>query len=148
MAATTMLDAHGTLSDPSDIIGAVGVERSEAAAFVGRESEAARLRALLGLDDGPQSALVLLSGDAGIGKTRLLAEVVAGARASGVTVLVGHCLGEAGQSLPYLPYVEVLRRLEAARPEAFARVLADHPGLRRLVPSQAPETMADRSDIL
>ena len=61
--------------------------------------------------------MVLLSGDAGIGKTRILAEVAARARAQGWTVLVGHCLGEAGQSLPYLPFIEVLGRLESTSPE-------------------------------
>jgi DNA-binding CsgD family transcriptional regulator/tetratricopeptide (TPR) repeat protein len=51
---------------------------------------------------------VVVQGDAGVGKTRLLSELAERARASGARVLVGHCsdLGESG--LPYLPFTEAL----------------------------------------
>ncbi|WP_270889396.1 helix-turn-helix transcriptional regulator [Pedococcus sp. 5OH_020] len=134
----------------------MGFERGAAGAFVGREAEAARLEGLLGLDGASRSAMVLLSGDAGIGKTRLLSEMVAIARAAGHVVLVGHCLGEAGQSLPYLPFIEVLGRLEADRPEVIDRLVAAHPGLQRLVPGRRGDAatqeaslgMADRGDLV
>lgn len=137
------LETHDTLSDPSDIIGVVGFERSAAGLFVGRDDEATRLAALLGIDGPSGTGLVLLSGDAGIGKTRILAEVAARARAQDWTVLVGHCLGEAGQSLPYLPFIEVLGRLESTSPELLDRVLSAHPGLSRLVPSRRTEPNPD-----
>ncbi|NYG08404.1 DNA-binding CsgD family transcriptional regulator/tetratricopeptide (TPR) repeat protein [Phycicoccus badiiscoriae] len=125
----------------------MGFERSSAGLFVGRDAEATRLAALLGLDAGLDArsgtGMVLLSGDAGIGKTRILAEVAARARAQGWSVLVGHCLGEAGQSLPYLPFIEVLGRLESTSPELLDRVVTAHPGLARLVPSRRAEPHPD-----
>src|SRR5947209_387364 len=57
--------------------------------------------------------VVLLVGEAGIGKTRLATEFVAWARAQGAEVLSGQAF-EMGGRLPYQPLVEALRpRLEA-----------------------------------
>ncbi len=57
--------------------------------------------------------IVLLLGEAGIGKTRLASEFVAWARAQGAGVLSGQAF-EMGGRLPYQPLVEALRpRLEA-----------------------------------
>ncbi|KRE52777.1 hypothetical protein ASG70_15620 [Phycicoccus sp. Soil748] len=146
MAATAAPRTHPTTSVPSDIIAGVGLEAAGNGLFVGRDDEVARLVELLGVG-GPASSSrhgsVVLSGDAGIGKTRLLSEVVATARASGWLVLVGHCLGETGQSLPYLPFSELLGRLEGAQPEAVDRLVAAHPGVARLVPGRR----AERSDV-
>jgi predicted ATPase len=93
----------------------VGLEAAGNGLFVGRDTEVARLVDLLGVGQqgggSSHHGSVVLSGDAGIGKTRLLSEVVATARSSGWLVLVGHCLGETGQSLPYLPFSELLGRL-------------------------------------
>ncbi|WP_172829356.1 helix-turn-helix transcriptional regulator [Pedococcus dokdonensis] len=124
----------------------MGFERSAAGLFVGRDDEADLLARRLGVDagDDPDSTgFVLLSGDAGIGKTRILAEVAGRARAAGWAVLTGHCLGEAGQALPYLPFIEVLGRLEGSSPELLDRVLTAHPGLSRLVPSRRHEPNPD-----
>jgi predicted ATPase/DNA-binding SARP family transcriptional activator len=60
-----------------------------------------------------QPQVVLLVGEAGIGKTRLANELVAWAAVQGAEVLCGHTF-ELGGSLPYQPLVEALReRLEA-----------------------------------
>jgi DNA-binding CsgD family transcriptional regulator/tetratricopeptide (TPR) repeat protein len=165
MATLTDLETHGTVSDPSDIICAVGFERTAAGLFVGRDDEATRLAELIGLEDVGGSStgggvhgsgMVLLSGDAGIGKTRMLAEMAGLARGQGWTVLVGHCLGEAGQSLPYLPFIEVLGRLEGTDPSVLDGIVRAHPGLSRLLPSRRSErapddgggTVVDRGDLL
>ncbi|HEV7173764.1 ATP-binding protein [Pedococcus sp.] len=138
------------MSDDSDIIGGVGLDGVAPGLFVGRGAEAARLADLLGLDASTPgdatpgdatsgdsgSGLVLLAGDAGIGKTRLLADAASRARAAGWTVLVGHCLGEAGRALPYLPFSEMLGRLETQDPTAVERILTVHPHLARLFPSR------------
>src|SRR6476469_3633836 len=119
-SALSLYQTHAALSVPSDIISGVGLDSAAQGVFVGRDEDAARLAELVGLEgaEGEQgehgAGMVLLSGDAGIGKTRLLAEICARARTAGWTVLVGHCLGEAGQSLPYLPFSEMLGRLEAS----------------------------------
>ena len=59
-----------------------------------------------------QPQAVLVAGEAGIGKTRLVNEFASWARAQGAEVLSGHAF-EAGGRLPYQPLVEALRtRLE------------------------------------
>ena len=59
--------------------------------LVGRSTELAAL--LSAVDDARtrRAGAVLLSGDAGVGKTRLLDEVANGAHERGFGVLVGHC---------------------------------------------------------
>jgi class 3 adenylate cyclase len=82
--------------------------------LVGRESEAARLRAAVDdLVDG-RGQVLLLVGDAGFGKSRLLSELqtVAGER---VIWLEGHCRSYAGELL-YWPFVEALRRWIGVEP--------------------------------
>ncbi len=74
---------------------------------------------------------VLVLGDAGVGKTRLVTEAVAAARGAGDLVLVGHCI-HLGASLPYLPVVDALRDLLRAEPDAAA-VLERHPAALALV---------------
>lgn len=134
--------------------------------LVGRDDDVRQLAALLGLgtaptdprrspDDGTDAgAAVVLGGDAGVGKTRVLTELAERARAQGVQVLVGHCLdfGEAG--LPYLPFTEAFGRLAAEQPALITTLLADQPTLKRLLPagrelSGPPTPMStDRSALL
>ncbi|MEP7764034.1 AAA family ATPase [Sanguibacter sp. 25GB23B1] len=81
--------------------------------LVGRADELAHLEALLGLEGAPRTAdAVLLAGDAGVGKTRLLTELHAHARAEGWRVLVGHCVDLGDSALPYLPFTEILGQRE------------------------------------
>ncbi len=76
------------------------------AAFVGRERELARLRDAWGRVADGASAAVLLGGEAGIGKTRLAAELAATVQRAGGTVLYGRC--DEGLAVPYQPFVEAL----------------------------------------
>lgn len=88
--------------------------------LVGRAVELAHLEALLGLAGAPRTAdAVLLAGDAGVGKTRLLSELHAHARAEGWRVLVGHCVDLGDSALPYLPFTEILGQRDPGldRPE-------------------------------
>jgi len=76
---------------------------------VGRDDELARI------DDARERAsrgapvLVLVRGEAGIGKSRLVADAIERAQAAGSLVLHGACLDLDGQGLPYLPLVEAMR---------------------------------------
>ncbi len=62
-------------------------------------------------EDSPVA--VVIAGDAGIGKSRLAAEVCGGATAEGWQVLSAGCLDLAEGSVPYLPLVDALRSLAA-----------------------------------
>ena len=111
-------------------------------ALVGRSGELAGLTEAVGL---PQAVhgLAILSGDAGIGKTRLLRDLLTAAEDAGVTVAVGHCAGEAGAGVPYLPFTEVLAILWAKAPQQVAEAAARHPALGLLLPAlEQPEPAA------
>ena len=80
--------------------------QAAAGRMIGRAAELAHLRDRVALLDRPGgSGLVLVAGEAGVGKSRLVREVAAGAEAAGVTVLVGRAV-PAGE--PYRPLVEAL----------------------------------------
>ena len=68
--------------------------------------EAARVRAA---DGDP--AVVLVGGEAGVGKTRLIAEQTSRCATEGMRVLVGGCVPVGDGALPYAPIVEALRAL-------------------------------------
>ncbi len=108
--------------------------------LVGRGDELARARRALGLDDAVEhpGGLLLLSGDAGIGKTSIVTSLADEALAAGLhRVLIGHCVGEAGTALPYLPFVEMFARFDDAEPDVVDRLLDDHPGISRLLPRRS-----------
>ena len=107
----------------------------------GRERELDLLADLLGLpagdDDRVASApFVLLGGDAGVGKTRLLAELVDRATDAGWRTLVGHCLDFGDSALPYLPFSEVFGRLAADDPQVASGLTQAHPALTHLQPGR------------
>jgi len=98
--------------------------------LVARGHELAALDEALGRAMGGQAGGVLISGDAGIGKSRLLTELCQRAADAGVVVLSGGCLDAAEATLPYLPFLEPLRQLAQRDPELVAK----HPTLARLLP--------------
>ncbi len=100
--------------------------------LVGRTHELDRVVDALGLAAG-SGGVVVLSGDAGIGKTRLLREVVAQAEGSGQLVVIGHCVAEAGIDLPYLPFAELLGTLRDSAPDEINAVADTHPALAQLL---------------
>src|SRR5215210_2312884 len=78
-----------------------------AATLVGRERELAALRGLIASAVDGHGCVGMLFGEPGIGKTRLLREMAALARAEGATVCFGTCYEGEGAA-PYHPWVEVL----------------------------------------
>jgi DNA-binding CsgD family transcriptional regulator/tetratricopeptide (TPR) repeat protein len=111
-------------------------------AFVGREIELSRLAGALGGD----ARMVLVVGDAGVGKTRFAGEVMARAAAAGMVMVRGECLPLA-EKLPLLPVAEALGELsrlddgellEAALAMAPLYVPAE---VARLLPRLAPGGM-------
>ncbi|WP_341870597.1 helix-turn-helix transcriptional regulator [Flexivirga meconopsidis] len=82
------------------------------------------------LADRERSSVTLLGGDAGVGKTRLVAEVAQRCRDLGGRVLLGHCLDLGDSAGPYLPITEMLRQLRAAEPQRYAEAAAGLAGLQ------------------
>ncbi|MGI9184091.1 MAG: ATP-binding protein [Solirubrobacteraceae bacterium] len=116
-----------------------GELRAQAAAtMVGREAELAKLerwtRGAAQSPDARGERLMLLSGDPGVGKTRLLAEVAGRAHAAGALVLAGRATDES--LVPFQPFLEALGRYVETVSLAELRVVAHRPGseLSRLLP--------------
>jgi len=107
--------------------------------LVGREVELAQLRDTLQAALAGRGQLAAVTGEAGIGKSRLALELVAEASKKGARILLGRCY-ETEQVLPFGPWINVLR---ASRVAADAEML-DRLGpvwraeLARLLPEIAP----------
>ncbi len=113
---------------------------------IGRANELARFDELFtAADEDAQSSVFVLSGDAGIGKSRLVAEFVDRVDRRGGFALVGACLELVDRSLPYAPVVEALRqlvrRLDPARLDAVLGQSRHE--LSHLLPELDPEGGAD-----
>jgi DNA-binding CsgD family transcriptional regulator/tetratricopeptide (TPR) repeat protein len=111
--------------------------------LVARRTEMRTLRSALRRAAGGQAIGLLVSGDAGVGKSRLTDELVAQARQEGCAVLMGRCLDTAEAALPYLPFAEVTRELAALDPQ----LVADHMALGRLLPDHAPEGYGEEGNL-
>ncbi len=111
--------------------------------LIGRESELAEIAAALGVGAPAGHRAVLLAGDAGVGKTRLLTELRDIAVGSGWQVVAGHCLDFGDSALPYLPFSEVLGRLASSAPDVLDDVAATRPALRVLQPGRRTMQAAD-----
>jgi DNA-binding SARP family transcriptional activator len=108
--------------------------------LVGRGDVLELLRRQLAQAEAGNGSVFLVSGEAGVGKSRLVAEFLAGVRQAGVPVLVGGDGGRANR-LPYAPFAVALEDFIAALSEAERTKLAFHyPTLTHLVPSLEPWT--------
>lgn len=85
------------------------VARISSPVFVGRGDELQRLGALLERAGSGVVGTVIVGGEAGVGKTRLLAELRAAAESSGVRYLGGGCVDLGDGAPPYDPLVGALR---------------------------------------
>jgi predicted ATPase len=109
------------------------------AGFVGRERELSRLRVAL----GARTRLLLVVGDAGVGKTRFAGEGMRRAAAGGLMPVWGRCLPLA-EKLPLLPVAEVLgelSRLDGGGPLEAALAMAPpyvRVEIERLLPQLGP----------
>ncbi|MDX6645679.1 MAG: hypothetical protein QOK40_1406, partial [Miltoncostaeaceae bacterium] len=104
--------------------------------FVGRARELATLEALLAVPRVGPTPLVVLHGEAGIGKSRTAAEFARRARGRGAQVLWGAC-DEGGLAPPYGPWREALgSHAERLPPDELCALLgADAAVLGELVPA-------------
>jgi DNA-binding CsgD family transcriptional regulator len=108
--------------------------------FVGRGEELAVLTdAVREVGEG-QARAVLVGGEAGMGKSRLVAEAAAAAERTGFRVLRGQCVELGADGLALVPLVEALRTLaRTTRPDELDALLGPaREELARLLPELAP----------
>jgi DNA-binding CsgD family transcriptional regulator len=105
--------------------------------FVGRQQEQGILASEVSRVAGGEPGFVLVGGEAGVGKTRLIEEAAGAAGAAGFRVLSGRCVELGPEGLPLAPLVEALRALaRSAPPEELRRWLGPaRAALARLLPS-------------
>ena len=118
--------------------------------YAGRVEERTRLFELWKSAQAEGGSVVLLVGEPGIGKSRLMAELAREAHTEGAQILLGRC--DEQVPAPYAPWIEALRTLVAHIEEA---VLVDHvarhggmlarivPELSTRVPDASPPAAAD-----
>jgi eukaryotic-like serine/threonine-protein kinase len=111
---------HGVLSGGGSVSGMA----IEASPFVGRDNELQAIDLAIESTRRGRMRIVLVSGEAGIGKTRFLEEIKRRSEDAGFRVIIGHSPDEAG-SPPYWPWTQLLRGyLEAAESEQIPRLTA------------------------
>jgi DNA-binding CsgD family transcriptional regulator len=101
--------------------------------LVGREADLAALRDALKRTRGAEPSTVLVGGEAGVGKTRLVEEFCRSVAEDGARVLTGQCLELGEEGLPFAPFAAALRRLVHTdgpavldgRESEFARLLPE-----------------------
>ncbi len=108
--------------------------QAPASKLVGRAVEFGRLTRVLDQAAAGEPMVALVSGDAGMGKTRLVAELATVAAARGFMVLSGRC-AELGDSVPYLPLADALRSADHTDP-ALRDAIAARPVLGLLLPDR------------
>ncbi|EEP70062.1 LuxR family transcriptional regulator [Micromonospora sp. ATCC 39149] len=100
--------------------------------LVGRADHLATLRSALLDGVGPgQTAAVFVTGESGVGKTRLLREAGDRLRVAGALVLTGACL-DIGDSSPLHPLLQALRRFDAELTASHARTSSAVRGLLQM----------------
>lgn len=108
-----------------------GVRRSTRVPLVARQEEVATFRGALERAAAGEPGMLLVGGDAGVGKTRLVTHLGQVARDAGARVVVAHCVDLGDVGIPYLPLTEALAELRGD-PDVDEAV-AERPALARLL---------------
>ncbi|WP_229073861.1 helix-turn-helix transcriptional regulator [Actinoplanes sp. DH11] len=104
--------------------------------LVGREADLATLHEALKRVRGDEPSAVLVGGEAGVGKTRLIEEFCRSLGDEPVRILVGHCLELGEEGLPFAPFAAALREL--VRREGRAVFDGREAEFARLLPELGP----------
>ena len=78
---------------------------------MGRSGQLSSLDAALEQANRGQPSAIIVGGEAGVGKSRLVGEFAGRSRRSGARVLTGGCLELGADGLPFAPFTSVLREL-------------------------------------
>ena len=108
--------------------------------FVGRAEEFQQLRTVLERARSGLASTVIVGGEAGVGKTRLLAELRAGVQSAGLRFLGGACVDLGDGAPPYDPLVNALRPwLKELPPKDFDRIVGPaRSAVLQLIPDLEP----------
>jgi DNA-binding CsgD family transcriptional regulator/tetratricopeptide (TPR) repeat protein len=116
------------------IIGGVA-RRVSSPVFVGRRAELDTIAAALGAAEAGRDTFLLIAGEAGVGKTRLLEETIALGRGRGFAVGIGRCVEMGVPGVPFAPIRAAVREVLASTdpeapdgPEQAARDSLPQPG--------------------
>ncbi|MFD5099385.1 helix-turn-helix transcriptional regulator [Streptomyces albidochromogenes] len=145
MTVVTLRDSlvAPTMSDPCAMLGDVET-RSVSPVFVGRAGELAQLTDALARATAGEPQALLVGGEAGVGKTRLVEEFFAAACEAGAVVVVGGCVEIGADGLPFAPFSTALRALRRRMPDEVAAAAEGQEGeLARLLP-ELGETTRDQ----
>ena len=112
--------------------------------FVGRRGDLEAVADAFAQARQGEPAVVIVSGEAGVGKTRLIEEAGTAAREAGGRLIAGGCVELGGDAMPLSPLAEALRSLaHQVPPEALDELLGSaRPELARLVPELDPDRTA------
>ncbi|MFI6337156.1 AAA family ATPase [Streptomyces sp. NPDC050535] len=109
--------------------------RSVSPVFVGRADELGVLHDALARAAVGEPQALLLGGEAGVGKTRLIEEFAAAAGRGGAIVACGGCVEIGADGLPFAPFSTALRALRRLLPDDLAAAAAgQEEELARLLP--------------
>ncbi|MFF2184040.1 AAA family ATPase [Streptomyces sp. NPDC058155] len=113
--------------------------KSVSPVFVGRDGELTALTEALARAAAGEPQALLVGGEAGVGKTRLIEELISVACRDGAVVAVGGCVEIGGDGLPFAPFSAALRGLRRLLPEEIAAAADGQEGeLARILPELGP----------
>jgi DNA-binding CsgD family transcriptional regulator/tetratricopeptide (TPR) repeat protein len=137
----------GGMSGPRVMLILEMSDRASSPVLVGRDEQMAVLEAAFASVRQGGASAVLLGGEAGVGKSRLVGEFGQAAASAGARVLTGGCLELGTDGLPFAPFTAVLRELvHEMGADAVASMLPGRTtrGLARLLPELGePEVGGD-----
>jgi ABC-type oligopeptide transport system substrate-binding subunit/predicted Ser/Thr protein kinase len=121
------------------------LERIERGRMVGRERELQQATALWSRALDGEGRMLLISGEPGIGKTRLVRELMTHVEVSGGRALVGASYAEGGT--PYAPFRQIIRQvLRSVSPEVRLRSVSPQVRLRSVSPEARLDTTSVHSE--
>ncbi|WP_225794682.1 helix-turn-helix transcriptional regulator [Streptomyces aculeolatus] len=114
-------------------------DRAGVRVFVGRSAELGTLTEAYDRAAAGEPCAVLVGGEAGVGKSRLVEEFLARAEAAGAVAAVGNCIESGADGLPFAPFSTALRALRRRLGDRLDEVVAGQQGeLARLLPELGP----------